>query len=442
VLRQNHDTEENEVMKMSKEATKEYVLRMRTRYTAMKTKKAKGRVLDDFCATTELGRKHAIKVLRSRRTPLQKSGRRRVYGADVTEALKAIWLTFDQPCSKLLHSGLTEYVASWERHHGAFPADVRQRLAAISPSSMDRLLRPARRSTVPRRRRPRGVAAVKREVPIRVGAWNVTEPGWIEADTVSHDGGCMSGGFVWSLTMTDILTQWTEIRAIWCRGAAGTVARIREIEAAVPFPLRGFDSDNGPEFMNWHLFAYFKDRTPAVVFTRSRAYQKNDNAHVEQKNGTHVRGLLGHERIDDPACVDALNQALLLASLWKNLYAPAMKLVSKTRHGHRYRKTYDQPRTPAQRILECPLALAADKQKIRQLLDTHDCLTLKQTCEKKLQNVFTAIRARAQVATDTTGRGAGTSALRAAPSGSVPASRPVARPAHQKVHKQTTRLVS
>lgn len=405
---------------MSREATKEYVVRMRERYKAMKNKKAKGRILDDFCETTELERKHAIKVLRARTEPLGRSGRKPVYGPAVAEALKWIWLAASQPCSKLMHPVLDCYVTSYEKRHGSFPAEVRQQVLAVSPSSMDRLLRSARLSGLRRRRSPMGVAAVKREVPIRAGEWNVAEPGWIEADTVSHGGGMTEGSYVWSLTLTDVLTQWTEVRVMWCRGSEATFVRIREVENAMPFPMLGFDSDNGPEFMNWHLHAYFKNRNPAVSFTRSRAYHKNDNAHVEQKNGTHVRGLLGHERIDDHECVEALNQATVLWSLWKNLFCPVMKLVSKTQEGHRYKKVYDKPRTPAQRVLECAIVCPSVKRALRKLIDTTDCFTLKQLVDNKLLEVFDAIRKHQQAEPVSTFPGSGTSALRAAPPGPVP----------------------
>lgn len=407
-------------MKMSKEATKEYILRMRGRYKAMKSKKAKGRILDDFCGTTELERKHAIKVLRAWTEPLRRSGRKPVYGSEVAEALKGIWLAASQPCSKLMHPVLKSYVASYEKLHGVFPAHVRQQVLAVSPSSIDRLLSPTRLSGIRRRCSPMGVAAVKREVPIRAGEWNVTEPGWIEADTVSHGGGTTEGSYVWSLTMTDILTQWTEIRVMWCRGSEATFERIREVENAMPFLMLGFDSDNGPEFMNWHLHSYFKARSPVVLFTRSRAYQKNDNAHVEQKNGTHVRGLLGHERIDDRECVEALNQAVILWSLWKNLFCPVMKLVSKTRIGHRYKKVYDKPRTPIQRVLECTIVRPSVKRDLRKLLAATDCFTLKRTVDSKLKEVFERIHQRQQAELITAFPGAGTSALRAAPAGTAP----------------------
>ncbi len=405
---------------MSRNATKEYIERVRGRYRAMKTKKAKGRVLDEFCETTELERKHAIKVLRSQEEPLRRSGRKAIYGQGLAEALKKIWLMMGQPCSKLMHPMMSCYVSSYERQKGAFRAKTKRELLTISSSTMDRLLRTARVKHPRRRRSPAGVAAVKRQVPIRAGAWHVEGPGWMEADTVAHCGGNMAGSFVWSLTLTDILTQWTEIRVMWNRGAAATFERLEEIEKVLPFRIRGFDSDNGPEFMNWGLYDYFRSKSPPIEFTRSRSYQKNDNAHVEQKNGTHVRGALGHDRIDDPECVGDLNAAMMQWSLWKNLYSPTMRLLSKTREGHRYIKRYDKPQTPAQRVLDSTNVEETHKQRIRQLLASTDCCELKKQVDDSLREVFAAIRNRQGVARRRGLPGPGTLALRATPSGPVP----------------------
>ena len=355
---------------MSESATREYVLRMRSRYGAMRRKKAKGRILDDFCATTGLSRKHAIKLLRGTKEPRKRRGRKAKYGKETAEALKRIWLAVDQPCSKLMEPVMGCYVKSYERLHGPFPSPVREHLLSMSASSMDRLLQSARVKHPRRCHGPRGISAVKREVPVRTGEWDVNEPGWMEADTVAHCGGNMAGNFVWSLTVTDILTQWTEVRAMWNRGAAGCLERVEEAVQSLPFVIRGVDVDNGPEFLNWHLYHYCRQAQPAISFTRSRPYQKNDQAHVEQKNGTHVRRLLGHDRIEDSACVEDLNEVLALWSLWKNLYSPVRRLISKTRVGHRYTKKYDKAKTPAQRALASESMGPDQKAYIQKLIDS------------------------------------------------------------------------
>lgn len=330
---------------MSKEATKEYTVRMRERYRAMRTKRARGRVLDEFCETTQLERKHAIKVLRSLSEPLRKAGRKAVY-IGAADVLRKIWVLFDQPCSKLLHPVLGSYVASYEKHRAGLDVAAKGLLLRMSPSTMDRLLRPHRVRTSLWRGHGSPIAMMKRQVPVRSERWEGRGPGWFEADTVAHSGGSMEGCFAYTLTFTDTDSQWTELRAIWNRGGHATALRVREIEQALPFSIKGVNTDNGPEFLNGHLIRHFQERGVVIPQSRSRPYHKNDNAHVEQKNASHVRSLLGYERFDDPDCIEQLNEILMLHSCWTNLFRPCMKLVSKIKEGHRYKKKYDRPMTP------------------------------------------------------------------------------------------------
>jgi hypothetical protein len=161
---------------------------------------------------------------------------------------------------------------------------------------------------------------LKTQIPIRTDNWDITRPGFLEADTVAHCGGRLEGDFIWSVTYCDILSGWTCNRAVWNKGAHGIVEATRSVEASLPFELLGFDTDNGSEFLNWHLLRYFQERKKAVGFTRSRPYKKNDNGHVEQKNWTHVRQLLGYERLEDPALVGAIND--LYRECWEPLTLP------------------------------------------------------------------------------------------------------------------------
>ena len=140
---------------------------------------------------------------------------------------------------------------------------------------------------------------MKRQIEVRSEKWAGREPGWFEADSVAHCGGSMAGSFAYTLTFTDTNSQWTELRAVWNRGGHATSTRVQEIEASLPFAIKGVNTDNGGEFLNWHLIRYLKKRDVPVTQTRSRPYHKNDNARVEQKNGSLVRTLLGYERFDD-----------------------------------------------------------------------------------------------------------------------------------------------
>jgi hypothetical protein len=182
----------------------------------------------------------------------------------------------------------------------------------------------------------------------------VHKPGVLEADTVAHCGNSLDGNFIWSLTLTDIFSGWTENRAVWNRGYEGVRQAIAEVEQRLPFALTGFHSDNGGEFLNHHLIRYFQERHLPVDFSRGRPYQKNDTAHVEQKNYTHVRLLLGYGRLEDPALVPAINQLYEAWTLFNNFFCASLKLVSKTKEGSRYHKTYDVPRTPYQRLMQSP----------------------------------------------------------------------------------------
>ena len=374
-------------MKMSKESTREYTLRMRERYAAMRTKKAKGRVLGDFCATTGLERKHAIKTLRSTLEPLRAAGRKAVY-ADAAKPLVRLWLMFDQPCSKLLHPVMGLYVSSYERHEGPLEPRVRELLLRMSPSTIDRLLAGHRTRTSLWRGRAGPAAALKREIPVRAESWSGRGPGWCEADTVAHCGGSMEGSFAHTLTFTDTDTQWTEMRAVWNRGGHATSLRFAEIEASLPFPVLGVNTDNGPEFLNRHVIRHFRDRAVRTPQSRSRPYRKNDNARVEQKNGSHVRALLGYDRFDDPGLTDLLNEILVLHSRWTNLFRPCVRLVSSVRVGHKHRKKYDRPATPAQRLLSASGVTDAAKARVAAMAASCDCYELKKTVVKKLSEFF------------------------------------------------------
>jgi hypothetical protein len=244
-----------------------------------------------------------------------------------------------------------------------------------------------------RRRRNCGTkpgSLIKAQIPIRTDNDDIDRPGYVEADTVAHCGGRLEGDFAWTVDMTDVHSQWTECRAVWNKGQHGVVSAVGEIEGALPFELLGFDSDNGSEFLNWHLVTYLQERgeRPKVAFTRSRPYRKNDNARVEGKNWTHARALLGYDRLSNPDCLGPLNAAYRDWCLMKNLFVPVMRLVEKTRVGGRYRKRYDEPATPAQRLLAWEGLAPGDRRWIGERLAELDPFELSRRVERKLKEVF------------------------------------------------------
>jgi 5S rRNA maturation endonuclease (ribonuclease M5) len=230
---------------------------------------------------------------------------------------------------------------------------------------------------------------LKSQIAIKTQQWNEKQPGYVEADTVAHCGTSLLGSFIWSLTLTDIYSGWTENAAVWNKGAHGVLQQIEKIEKRLPFSILGFDSDNGGEFLNYHLLKYFKERNKPVQFTRSRPYHKGDNAHVEQKNWTHVRQLFGYYRLENADLVELMNDLYQNEfALLHNYFCPAMKLKDKTRIDSKIIKKYDQPQTPYQRLMQCEDINDLQKEKLKKIYLSLNPFELKDAIEKKLKYIF------------------------------------------------------
>ena len=281
---------------MSCESRNEYISVQKRRYRRA-GRAFKTRLLDEVCEICEYERKHAIKLLNgSLKRTGGKRGRKSEYNdPELIKALKTLWLRSGLMCSKRLKQAIPSWLMYYEKHYGALSSENRAKLLKISPASINRLLKPYKAQH--QRKRNTGTkpgTLLKNQIPIRTSNEDIDRPGYLEADTVAHCGGSMSGSFIWSITYTDIKSTWTVTRAVWNKGQEGVVDQTRDVENKLPFAILGFDCDNGSEFLNHHLKRYLLNRKQPVHFTRSRAYRKNDNAHVEQKNWTHVRELLGY----------------------------------------------------------------------------------------------------------------------------------------------------
>lgn len=376
---------------MSRSEKLAYLEAIRRRYRKAKRVK-KSQILDEFCAVCGYNRKYAIRILRKKRPKRRaKPGRKSHYDTEtILSPLKAIWFACDQMCSKKLKVVLREWLPHYEKENGNLDDVTRGLLYAISAATIDRLLKPVRiqhpkkglSGTKPGR-------LLKNQIPIKTDHWDVTQPGFLEADTVAHCGNSMAGNFVWSLTLTDILTTWTECRATWNKGAAGVVEQIKDIENVLPFAILGYDCDNGSEFLNHHLIRYFTKRKSPVQFTRSRAYHKNDNAHVEQKNWTHVRHLFGYDRFDNPELVNLMNDLYKNEwCLYQNHFCPTMKLIEKKKVNSRYYKRYDKPMTPYLRLIASSHIPQEMKNRLREQHRQLNPFELKRIIEQKLKKIF------------------------------------------------------
>jgi hypothetical protein len=307
--------------------------------------------------------------------------------------LKRIWFATDQMCSKKLKAAIPLWLPFYEAEYEPIPPEVWQRLLAASPATLDRLLKPLRSQHPKGRGSTKPGTLLKNQIPVKTHNWDVTQPGFFEADTVAHCGNSLAGDFVYSLTFTDILSGWTENRAIWGRGSQGVVRQVQDIEHGLVFPIKGFDCDNGSEFLNYHLVSYFTDRPKnPVIFTRSRPYRKNDNAHVEQKNWTHVRQLLGYERFDRQELVPLLND--LYKNDWSqltNYFCPTLKLKEKQRINSRYVKKYEPPQTPCQRLLGSPDISDDARAHLLTVYNEINPFILRKNIQTKLRSIFSIL---------------------------------------------------
>src|SRR5688572_16441224 len=340
-------------MNMSKELKKDWLPKLQARYQR-RNREGKSRMLDDLCADYEYERKYAIKLLSGDLPECRAGvhpGPERRYDV-IAPVVQEIWLRSEQPCGKRLVPILRQWLPYYERRYGQVSARQRKLVRQVSAATLDRLLGPARAQHAGRGRGGTKPGSLLRsEIPIRTGTWDLSRPGYLEADSVAHCGGSLAGNFIWSLTYTDILSGWTEGGAVWNKGSAGVLSATREVEERLPFALLGFDSDNGGEFLNHHLWAYMRNRKVAVEFTRSRPYHSDDNAHVEQKNWTWARQLLGYGRLEDPELVAPISALYReVWAPWQNFFLPCLKLEQKWREGSHWRKRYEVPRTAYERL--------------------------------------------------------------------------------------------
>ena len=374
---------------MSQKSKWEYLKAIYARYRKA-SKELRALILNEFCQVCGYHRKYAIRLLNGpapQKPSFVHKTRSPSYPAKVISVLSVIWEAAGYPCSQRLKA-LVPVWLPWAQKRFSLSAQLQKQLLSISPSTIDRRLKSKRRLLKKRLYgRTKPGTLLKHHIPIKTDSWDVSTAGFTETDLVSHSGNSEKGEFIHSLNVTDIHTTWVESRAVMGKGQAGVLDAMKEIEQTLPFKLLGIDSDNGSEFINHHLKAFCDQKK--IQFTRGRPYKKDDNAHIEQKNWTHVRKIFGYLRYDSFPVQQAMNDLYRneLRTL-QNLFLPSMKLISKTRVGSKLKRRYDKPQTPLERVAACPQADPLKLAELQKLRDASDPFALAKTIDQKLERIY------------------------------------------------------
>lgn len=374
-------------MNMSKQSREDYYKTVVRRYRKS-DKKTKSQLLDEFCEVCGYNRKYAIRKLNTRKRNYNRKrpGRPKRYKDPILlDVLFYLWEKQNLPCSKRLKAAMPLWLPFYNQR--PLSQKIKTQLLEMSPATIDRLMIKMRNKIG-----KLGLATtkpgsiLKSHIPVKTNQWDESRPGYLESDTVAHCGTSVAGSFVYTVNTVDIATGWTEQRALWGKGYQGMHTALISIENDLPFPILGFDSDNGTEFLNWHLYRHFTNRKAPVHFTRSRPYKKNDNAHIEEKNWSIIRQWLGYNRFEQVKLVEELNQ--IYTSEWRlfmNFFRPSSKLQKKVRINGKVKKVYDYPKTPYQRLLESDIISDAEKEKLKSRFERLNPFKLQEAMVTKIK---------------------------------------------------------
>lgn len=368
---------------------KEYLKTIKPRYLGA-SKEEKSKILDEYCRNTGQNRKYVIRKLSPRVSsePTQRKARKQIYDAPVIAKLVKIWEILDYPCGQRLAPMIPEMLKKLKSLDELETSEeVTRKLRKISPATIDRRL--VHQKEYLHRRRfttTKPGSLLKAQIPIKLTEWDLSKIGYVEVDLVAHCGDSVFGDYTNTLNLTEISSGWSEQAAVWGKGQRNTFQGLMALKQRTPFKWLGLDSDNGSEFINNHLWQYCKKE--GIEFTRSRPNRKNDNAYVEQKNWTHVRKLLGYQRLDSPKQLKALND--LYANelrLYKNFFCPTMKLIKKERIGSKIVKKREKAKTPYQRLLESDQLPKEAKDQLEEIYDKLNPIELKKNIDLKISQI-------------------------------------------------------
>ena len=390
---------------MKKETIQELTERYRNKYARLRYKKARGELLTQYCEITEYTRKYAQKLLSGKRDGSgegrrRNKGRPRKYTEKDKRVIRTVWNKTGYWSGRRLKGALRVWLKSWnnDKRREYLEEEEKEHICNISAAQIDRYIREyhAREPREKNWRIGHSVDAVKGLIEQRSEKWDVHEPGWLEADCVALCGGDMSGSFVWLLTITDVWSGWTEVRAMWNRSARKVIDHYGPAEERCPFKWLGIDTDNGGEFMNWEMinWASMKETMgERLHLTRSRAGVKNDQAYVEEKNLTHCRDFFGYDRYRYQQVMGMMQELCECWSLYNNLFRPQLKQISRERIGSRVRRRHEAyPLTPAERIMQWEGTEEATRQALEEALRNNDPFKMVKMNQDGLRRVWEMIR--------------------------------------------------
>jgi hypothetical protein len=375
---------------ISLQTRRELLQHLLPQYREAATVKKKSKLLDAFTAATGYNRKYAMGLLNHAKveqsTPQRP--RPRHYGPEVQHALFLVWHAANRICAKRLIPFLPTLVEALERHeHLHLTEECRSQLLSMSAATADRLLRSQRKRGQRGLSTTRAGTLLKQQIPVRTfEVWEETRPGFLEADLVAHCGTDIEGGYLYTLTLTDVATGWTECLPLLYRSRETVLAALEQARLLFPFPMLGIDTDNGGEFINDSLIAYCEQEH--ITFTRGRPYQKRDQCFVEQKNGAIVRQVVGYDRLVGEQAYRQLTELYRALRLYVNCFQPSMKLLSKQHDGKKVRYVYDPAKTPLQRLLQSGVLSAQKQQELTEVAQALDPIRLFEQLEQLQQAVF------------------------------------------------------
>ena len=359
------------------------------------SRELKEKILDEFCKVCKYNRKYAISKLNGpppadKQYSLKLAGikrrRPKIYSQQAINILEKVWESSGYVCGVRLKFIVPLWMP-WIEKYFSLTKELKKQLLKISARQIDRRLKPYKfkaKKCLYGGTKPGSL--LKHHIPIKTDHWDVKIPGFTEIDTVSHSGNNADGLFAYSVNQTDILTGWVETRSVLGKGEKGVANALDEMEKDFPFPILGLDADNGSEFINYHLYRCCEKKK--IQFTRGRPYKKDDNAHIEQKNWTHVRKLMGWNRYDSQEVVDTMNDLYKNElRLFMNLFLPSMKLLEKERIGSKSKRKYDNPKTPLDRVIESGKEYLLNTKQLKTLRNQLDPFMLSKIIDKKLKAI-------------------------------------------------------